>query len=668
MASVLPLGQILCGREISAGNIGARGLPLRVRVSFIGSSRRKSSKYDHYFASSNVDLESAEEKIQRLTATVERLKARIAELEGLVPSTRSRVEESMEQQPTPKQLLKSITMNVPVLKPEPSQKLGEIDRLPSIVWPSPSDEIPLWNRGRLRHEVAGLGSTKDVENDRNPLYIIHVTAEMVPLAKVGGLADVVTGLSRACIDRGHKVEIMIPFYECIPGEQIKGFSPGESYSSYHNGNWISVQVYRGKIAGVSVLLVQPKNQFFKGSSIYGGSYDELEAYLFFSRACLEWMQVTNNHPDIIHAHEWHTGAVSMLYWDMYHHLSLKKPRLVLTIHNMEHYGECRMEQLNMCGLEGSTYRTSDKVEAVDDRTIGHNPERLSLLKGGIVYSNAVTTVSPSYVNETLCSGWLSSTLMKHRSKYFGILNGIDTELWNPETDPYLPVGFSATDLMGKQACKQYLQRGLGLEPDELPTQRKTYQECKRSPLIVCITRLVAQKGIHLIRHAMYHVDQMDGQFVLLGTSRDPRVKGEFEHHATKFGDSKKVRLLLTYSEELAHLLYAAADIVLVPSMFEPCGLTQMIGMRYGAIPVVRKTGGLADTVFDVEHSKAIDANGFVFEGIDERSLNSALDRALQQFCEKPHHWQALVSKVMLLDNSWNKSAREYVSVYNSVRV
>ncbi|NP_001234387.1 starch synthase VI [Solanum lycopersicum] len=523
-------------------------------------------------------------------------------------------------------------------------------------WPSPSDEIPFW-KGDFPSWDLSSDASSGVEQDSDLLHIVHVTAEMAPIAKVGGLGDVVTGLGRACLNRGHKVDVMIPFYECIPKHCINELALMRTYNSYHDGNWVACNAYRGEVSGVPVILIEPSNHFFKGKNIYGGSYNELDAYLFFSRACLEWMQVNGTQPDIIHVHEWQTGALPLFYWDMYHFLSLQKPRIVLTIHNMEHYGECRQEQLSKFGLDGSAYATEDK--AVDDRTVGHNPERLSLLKGGIVYSNAIVTVSPTYLKETLCSGWLSGALMRNRDKYSGILNGIDTEMWNPATDIYLPAKFDAGKTEGKRICKKFVQKGLGL-PISVADQK---------PLVVCITRLVAQKGLHLITHAIKHVEELGGQMVVLGRASDDRVEREFEGLAELHNKGSNIRILLMYSEELSHMLYAAADMVLVPSMYEPCGLAQMIGMRYGAVPIVRKTGGLADTVFDMDNQSHTEiANGFVFEGIDEGSLNCALGRAFSYYQEKPNEWKAVVQKVMRIDNSWNNTAGKYIDIYNSVRV
>ncbi|KAI8571215.1 hypothetical protein RHMOL_Rhmol01G0101500 [Rhododendron molle] len=558
-------------------------------------------------------------------------------------------------------------------------------KLKDLIWPSPSDEIPFWKRDFPSWDVSSEHPV-DGEKDSDPMHIVHVTAEMAPIAKVGGLGDVVTGLARACLSRGHKVDIMLPLYECIQKQQINELALLTTYNSYHDGNWVPTNAYTGLVSGIPVIFIEPSNQFFKGQHVYGGSYNELEAYLFFSRACLEWMQVTGTQPDIIHIHEWQTSGLPLLYWDMYHHLSLQTfIRIIMLtsgiaetansadnpqhgtlwgVHSDENLiPETCQEQLSKCGLDGSIYATVEK--AVDDRTIGHNPERLCLLKGGIVYSNAVVTVSPTYLQETLCSGWLTGTLIRNRDKYFGILNGIDTTMWNPATDVFLPAKFSAQITEGKEICKLFVQRGLGLVSEDISASRIT----RRVPLVVCITRLVAQKGLHLITHAIKHVEELGGQLVVLGKASDGRVEREFEALADVHSQGSSIRILLMYSEELSHMLYAAADMVLVPSIYEPCGLAQMIGMRYGAVPIVRKTGGLADTVFDMDdQSHAEMANGFVFEGIDEGSLNWALDRAFSHYREKPNEWNDIVRKIMEIDNSWNNTAGKYIDVYSSIRV
>ncbi|XP_019249227.1 PREDICTED: uncharacterized protein LOC109228554 isoform X2 [Nicotiana attenuata] len=501
------------------------------------------------------------------------------------------------------------------LSPQIDAQLADCET-EGLSWPSPNDEIPFWKREFPFWDLSS-DDPAGVEKDADLLHIVHVTAEMAPIAKVGGLGDVVTGLGRTCLKRGHKVDVMLPFYECIPKHLIDELALIKTYNSYLDGNWVACNAYRGEVSGVPVILIEPSNHFFKGTNIYGGSYNELEAYLFFSRACLELMQVTGTQPDIIHVHEWQTGALPLFYWDMYQFLSLQKPRIVLTIHNMEHYGEC-------------------------------------------------STVSPTYLKETLCSGWLSSALMRNRDKYSGILNGIDTEMWNPATDVYLPAKFDASKIEGKRICKQFVQRGLSLPFESI---KQSTCVADQVPLVICITRLVAQKGLHLITHAIKHVEELGGQLVILGRASDDRVEREFEGLAELHDKGPNIRILLMYSEELSHMLYAAADMVLVPSMYEPCGLAQMIGMRYGAVPIVRKTGGLADTVFDMDdQSHAEIANGFVFEGIDEGSFNRALDRAFSYYGEKPNEWKAVVQKVMRIDNSWNNTAGKYIDIYNSIKV
>lgn len=211
-----------------------------------------------------------------------------------------------------------------------------------------------------------------------------------------------------------------------------------------------------------------------------------------------------------------------------------------------------------------------------------------------MYSNAVVTVSPTYLKETLCSGWLSSTLIANRDKYSGILNGIDTAMWNPATDVFLPAKFHAYETAGKRICKHYVQRGLGLASEGINASSHV---TGRVPLVVCITRLVAQKGLHLITHAIKRVGELGGQMVVLGKAPDSRVEREFEDLANLHSQGSRIRILLTYSEELSHMLYAAADFVLVPSIYEPCGLSQLIGMRYGAVYLMLKPGSLILTMF-----------------------------------------------------------------------
>lgn len=272
--------------------------------------------------------------------------------------------------------------------------------------------------------------------------------------------------------------------------------------------------------------------------------------------------------------------------------------------------------------------------ALDERTIGHNPERMCLLKGGLIYSNAVTTVSPTYAKEVRGGGggFLSKHIVAVEDKFSGIVNGIDDDIWNPLTDPYLPANFSARNPQNKAVCKKFVQRGLGM--------RET--EGQRVPLVVCISRLVPQKGVGLIEHAIRHTKAKGGQFVLLGTGGSD---APLRAMAAQLKDDPDVKFVFAFSDELSHHLFGAADMILVPSIFEPCGLTQLLGQRYGAVPVVRRTGGLADTVDPNPES----GTGFVFDGQGAPDVQRALDEAVGAYADAAR-WDALVKRCMTKDN------------------
>ncbi|KAI7843173.1 hypothetical protein COHA_003157 [Chlorella ohadii] len=514
-----------------------------------------------------------------------------------------------------------------------------------IQWPSP-DEGSFWERPPRAAPLPLApppGAAGAAQRDPRSVQVVHITAEMAPHAKVGGLGDVVTGLAKACLARGHNVEIMLPYYECLPNDAIEDLRHERDFEC-------------------------PKGKTWDGLFQAGSLRTQAEAYLYFSRACLEYLRQSGRQPDVLHVHEWQASAVPMLFWDAPARFAQDMPRtrVVMTIHNFDSSGECRQDEFSATGVSGELFSTIDK--ALDERTIGHNPERLCLLKGGIVYSNAVTTVSPNYANETLnggAAGWLKSTLAAPgvAVKYSGVLNGIDTTFWDPQIDPFLPACYGPQQQEGKALCKRFLQMGLGMtvDPDK--------------PLVAVISRLVPQKGIHLIEHAVHRTIEMGGQFVVLGTGHaDSGLRNLAGGH---FRDNPDVQMRFMYSEALAHQIYAAADMLLVPSMFEPCGLTQMIALRYGTVPVVRSTGGLADTVKDVDNYQASRAacqgndmqpNGYVFDGIDAGSLNSALDRAIAAYKGKPEEWAALRGRIMADASrwSWDVAAGSYVDLYNKV--
>lgn len=317
---------------------------------------------------------------------------------------------------------------------------------------------------------------------------------------------------------------------------------------------------------------------------------------------------------------------------------------------------CKLD-LDAIGLNGHHYLSPDRLQ--DDQY----PQAINLLKGGIVYADGVNTVSPTYAQEILSpslGGALSATFRKYKHKLFGILNGIDQTIWNPETDKSLKIGYNAKDkpeaiLKAKESIRNTLRKQFGLE-------------LIQRPWIGAITRIVPQKGPELLEEALHQTLERGGSFFLLGSSPIPSLQEHFNKLKKKYADNKNVLLCFEYNETLAHQLYAALDFLLMPSQYEPCGLSQLIAMRYGTIPIVRNTGGLHDTVFDLENGNTTlgNRNGFVFEHSTKADLTNAIQRAVHLFSKNPSEFQAMVKRVMLQDFSWDKPAKKYMEFYESV--
>jgi starch synthase len=367
-------------------------------------------------------------------------------------------------------------------------------------------------------------------------------------------------------------------------------------------------------------------------------------------------------PHIIHLHDWQTAAIAPLYYDMYVKLGYAFPKIVFTIHNIEYQGKCAVHDLDRIGLVGSTYLVPEKMKD------NLSPTTINLLKGGIVYSNFVTTVSPSYAKEvkTPAGGkGLDKTLLEHEKKFKGILNGIDYSFWNPEIDRYLPVHFSSRETPRDKQDHATLDKKAFIK--KILRERLFLSETHR-PIIGCIARLVPQKGTELIKYALKFALQNNCQFVLLGSSPIESINAEFHALKRDYADNANVHLTLHHQEELAHLIYAASDMFIVPSIFEPCGLTQMIALKYGSVPVVRKTGGLADTIVDVDTSgKPLEeTNGYTFDFPDIKSIDSVLHRAVDSWFHHPEKWRKLLIHGMNVDFSWNIPSNHYLEVYRQV--
>ena len=481
------------------------------------------------------------------------------------------------------------------------------------------------NRNNMDYHIPVIGGKdeKGVAVVEKPLHVVSVSVEMAPIAKVGGLGDVVTSLGLAVQAEGHKVEVVLPKYDVLKYDLIEDLKEEEGFQWGGCYN----HVFSGTVEGVKTYFIDPDNGMFKVGMIYGTDYLEIpltdaERFGYFSRAALEWMLQSGRQPDIIHCHDWQTAPVAKVYWEDYHNYGLGNPRVVFTIHNLD-FGQ-------------------------------------SLIREAMDYSQIGTTVSRSYAQEISGHDSISHQLQK----FHGVVNGIDPDIWDPANDKCLPVSYEIdTVAEGKAACRAAL------------CSRSNISNKSDVPLIGVVTRLTHQKGIHLIKHAIFKALERGCQVVLLGSAPDPNVQREFEDmaNALKQNHFNDAALHLYFDEPLSHLIYAGSDMILVPSMFEPCGLSQLIAMRYGTVPVVRRTGGLADTVFDYDHDHAkaewegMTPNGFQFDGTEAHDIDYALNRAIDLFYNDIEKFHALQANCMSCDFSWNRPALDYIELYHAAR-
>ena len=489
------------------------------------------------------------------------------------------------------------------------------------------------------------------------MYIVHIASECAPVIKAGGLGDVVYGLSREIGLRGHGVEIILPKYDCMRYDHIWGLH--EAYNDLWvpwYGAAIHCTVYCGWVHGLLCFFIQPNSQdHFFNRGIYYGANDDQMRFAFFSKAALEFLQKTGKRPDVIHCHDWQTGLVPVLLYEIYKWHGMWNQRVCYTIHNFKHQGIAGTEILWATGLNQEDYYFD--YDRLQDN---FNPFAINFMKGGIIYSNHVTTVSPHHAWEAHMGEFgygLGHTLHQHQHKFGGVLNGIDYNVWNPEVDTYIPYHFSKDDLKPKVLNQKALRERLWLQH-------------ANKPIVAYIGRLDDQKGMHLVHHAMYYALHREAQFVLLGSPTEPAIASWFWHEKNFLNNNPDVHLELGFNEELSHLIYAAADIIVVPSNFEPCGLTQMIGLKYGAVPVVRGVGGLVNTVFDRDYDQTHppeERNGYVFYQMDNQALESALDRAIGLWYHYPEEFDKLRLQGMEYDYSWNNPGQDYVNIYDHIR-
>jgi len=472
--------------------------------------------------------------------------------------------------------------------------------------------------------------------------VLFAVSECVPFVKTGGLADVAGALPKALKKLGTEVRVILPNYSLIP-EKLKNL--------FHFQQAINVQVgfrsqYCGILTaehdGITYHLIDNEFYFFR-DSLYG-HYDDGERFSFFSKAVLECIPHLDFIPDVIHCHDWHTGMVNFVLDANYRHIPMYKDiKTVFTIHNLQFQGifpyEVMSEQLGL----GHQYFNSEQLEFYGN---------ISFMKGGIIASDIVTTVSPTYKEEIQNPYFgerLDGLLRKYSHKLFGIVNGIDDTAYNPKIDRDIALPYDLESLEGKVENKQELQQYFGLPEKE------------STPIIAMVTRLTSQKGLDLVLHVFQNMIQEDIQFIVLG-SGDPTYENFLKQMAHKYPD--KVRVYLGFNETLAHQIYAGADLFLMPSKFEPCGLGQLIALQYGTIPIVRETGGLNDTVHSFNEFTG-NGNGFTFKNFNAHDMLHTIKRAIY-FYHQNEYWTNLVKKAMGQDYSWLQSAKEYNEIYEDL--
>jgi len=473
------------------------------------------------------------------------------------------------------------------------------------------------------------------------LKILFAAAEVVPFAKTGGLADVAGALPKVLAAQGHDVRIVMPRYGSIDGDKY-GLKPVTGpFTIPHGREEISISIEQSDaIAGVPTYFIR-NDYLYNRDSLYGQGDDD-HRFIAYCRGMLEMLPEIGWTPDIIHCNDWHTGLVPVYLKTIYaENPALRDIATLFTIHNQAYQGSFPAEVMNLAGLPWGLF-TWDQLEFWG---------QLNFMKAALIYADTISTVSETYAKEIQTPEYgerLEGVLTYRKKNLYGIVNGIDYTIWNPRTDTLIPATFTPERLDGKAACKQELQREMGLTVDP------------KVPLFGLISRLSSQKGLDLLDKvlpALLADQQM--QVVILGTGDQ-----YFHDMLTKLAalHPDKLAVALKFDNTLAHRIYAGSDLFLMPSRYEPCGLGQMISLAYGTVPLVRATGGLADTVHEFE-PEASTGNGFIFSSYTPKALRMAFSRALNAF-NNPAQWGSVVQNAFQCDYSWEASAKKYLEVYH----
>lgn len=475
------------------------------------------------------------------------------------------------------------------------------------------------------------------------MKILIASAEAVPFIKSGGLGDVIGSLIGQFEMTGIRAATILPLYRIIKKSAVKwGIKPLNTEISVPLGdNMEKGRLWTCKTPDRGVFYFIENDKFFDRDELYstadGGYPDNASRFTFFCRGVLEALKTLKFDADIIHCNDWHTGLIPVYLKTVYRH-AFPHVASILTIHNMGYQGIFEASSLRLTGIEH---------KELDKHPLEHNG-KINFLRAGILFSDAITTVSKQYAKEITTPEYgfgLDDVLVKRQKDIYGILNGLDYRSWNPEIDTSLPANFSANDLSGKADCKKNLQKLSGLSSDS-------------SMLIGIVSRLSSQKGLDLAAEVMDKIIDSGIQMVILG-------KGE-KYYQDIFLDlerkySSRLSVTIGFDDILARRIYAGSDVFLMPSQYEPCGLGQLIAMRYGTIPVVRKTGGLIDTVSEYVPSSG-KGTGFLFSDYSSDELLTAIKKANRLYGNK-QHWRVIQKNAMSRGFSWQRSAEKYLALY-----
>jgi starch synthase len=483
----------------------------------------------------------------------------------------------------------------------------------------------------------------------NPLKALFLSPEVVPFAKSGGLADVAGSLPPALNRLGMEVCLVMPYYRIIKDTDIQARLDVKDLDVPLGDEVLQADIYKASLGkGIPVYLVD-REDLYDRPNLYGNPrgdyYDNLERFAFFSHAALRLAQHLGFTPHIIHCHDWQTGLVPALLKGPYAQSeSFSQTATVFTIHNLGYQGVFPARKFPLTGLSDTRFFHPDGLEFWGN---------FSLLKSGIVYSDAITTVSPTYAMEIQTSeyGLGMEGILQHRQAYLhGILNGIDYQQWNPAKDTHIPATYSPRQMKGKITCKESLIQEMNLEPS-----------LKDKPLLGMISRLDTQKGLDLLVSILEKILALDIGLIILG-SGDEKIQAAIQRAAKRHPG--KVGLYIGFNEPLAHRIMAGVDIFLIPSRYEPCGLTQMYALKYGTVPVVRVTGGLSDTITPFDNQTG-QGNGFRFGPYEPKAFLGTIKQAVD-FYGDAKIWRQIQANGMQADFSWDRSAEMYTEVYRTI--